>query len=135
MKKILFLIILFGVASYFTYAYFYIEESSVTVNVLLILWGIFLLPTLIWITHVRYKKKCKICGSWNAMKKNGENKMHSQESTTKTESRNRTNRRGQVVEEWSVDLPATRYYYRQDLKCKCCGYKRDFVITSKVYTN
>lgn len=96
------------------------------------LWIIVVSVIFIWITIIRYNKKCDKCKRWNSMKvywreKVDEKQSHIRKSDTVTDVKGNKH-----TNYYSV--PATIYYYHIHRKCKNCGY-RDYVKKSDKVEN
>lgn len=79
---------------------------------------------LIWL-YVIYKiyryRRCPNCNRWNKLRLIREEVVDAI-ATSITEERKMKNSRGEVVQTYEVDVPATRYEILKTYKCKRCGH-------------
>jgi hypothetical protein len=98
-----------------------------------ILWAIVIFILVILITRYRYKRKCRNCGKWNAMKKINTECVNEQASSI-VEKRQKKDSTGKVISTWEESIPATVYTYHIHRQCKHCGYK-DYLEKTKKRKN
>ena len=85
------------------------------------------------IVAYRYRRKCKHCGKWNAMRKTGTYCVGEKDSRIK-ETTNVRDGNGKVLRTYEEFVPATTYFYETHRKCKYCGFK-DVLKSSETKKN
>ena len=85
------------------------------------------------IVAYRYRRKCKHCGKWNAMRKNGTYCVGEKDSRIK-ETTNVRDGNGKVLRTYEEFVPATTYFYETHRKCKYCNFK-DVLKSSETKKN
>ena len=91
---------------------------------------IFILSTLIWYLMRIWAARCGKCKRLGAMKVYGR-ELVDEKASTITETRKKTNARGEVISKREVDVPATVRTYHIHRRCKKCGYEDYLVKESK----
>ena len=81
----------------------------------------------------RYRRKCRHCGRWNAMRITEERCVDQKESRIKETLKKRDNK-GNVISTREVYVPATTYFYETHRKCKYCS-SEDILKSSKTKKN
>ena len=81
----------------------------------------------------RYRRKCRHCGRWNAMRITEERCVDQKESRIKETLKKRDDK-GNVISTREVYVPATTYFYETHRKCKYCG-SEDILKSSKTKKN
>lgn len=81
----------------------------------------------------RYRRKCKHCGKWNAMRKTGTYCVGEKDSRIK-ETTNVRDGNGKVLRTYEEFVPATTYFYETHRKCKYCNFK-DVLKSSETKKN
>ena len=85
------------------------------------------------IVAYRYRRKCKHCGKWNAMRKTGTYCVGEKDSRIK-ETTNVRDGNGKVLRTYEEFVPATTYFYETHRKCKYCNFK-DVLKSSETKKN
>ncbi len=96
------------------------------------IWMILATIIFIWITAVRYSKRCKSCSRWNAMRVDRKELVDEKPSNIRKSDTITDAKGNKHINYYSV--PATIYYYHVHRKCKHCGY-RDYINESKKVEN
>ena len=81
----------------------------------------------------RYRRKCRHCGRWNAMRITEERCVDQKESRIK-ETLTKRDDKGNVISTREVYVPATTYFYETHRKCKYCS-SEDILKSSKTKKN
>jgi hypothetical protein len=81
----------------------------------------------------RYRRKCRHCGRWNAMRITEERCVDQKESRIKETLKKRDDK-GNVISTREVYVPATTYFYETHRKCKYCS-SEDILKSSKTKKN
>ena len=81
----------------------------------------------------RYRRKCRHCGRWNAMRITEERCVDQKESRIK-ETLKKRDGKGNVISTREVYVPATTYFYETHRKCKYCS-SEDILKSSKTKKN
>ena len=81
----------------------------------------------------RYRRKCKHCGKWNAMRETGTYCVGEKDSKIKETTKIRDGN-GKVLRTYEEFVPATTYFYETHRKCKYCNFK-DVLKSSETKKN
>ncbi|WP_315499697.1 hypothetical protein [Capnocytophaga gingivalis] len=81
----------------------------------------------------RYRRKCKHCGKWNAMRETGTYCVGEKDSRIKETTKVRDGD-GKVLRTYEEFVPATTYFYETHRKCKYCNFK-DVLKSSETKKN
>jgi CHAT domain-containing protein len=97
--------------------------------------GIILIIVIVFICIIvrMYRRKCRQCKKWNAMKRVRKELVDEKPSTI-VKNRTKKNGKGEVICTYQVDVPATTYHYHIHRQCKHCGYK-DYKTKSETREN
>ncbi len=76
----------------------------------------------------RYKKRCRKCKKWGAMKQISK-ELKEEKPTHIKKSFDRKNKKGEVTSTYEKPVPATKYLYLITEQCKYCSAKNEFYKT------
>ncbi len=80
---------------------------------------------ILYIVYKRYKKRCKSCGKWYAMKITDKEVIEKTNASIKKTTREK-NSKGETIRTNEVYIPATKTKYLVTENCKYCGHKERY---------